>query len=263
MYPGPVSSPEPVALFALLDRLTGVHHRWEYRDRLLRLRHRTWFLERPRELPLRMVRKWLEAFEREGALRWEDVVEARTTLTDAQRASLGEDRMERLGLPWDFGGQGTGSAPLLFEALTQEQRQRLRQGRALRMAEMTSRQQNLFLERLRQGNRYHLSVHLPPITISDWSAARFSLKRERLLRTREAQGGLIRYRHQPAPSPRTAPTPNPVSPPRARQPGASGTTRSPAAAEGSRPYLVHRLRFEFQYTPEWRLTEEITVAAPP
>ena len=42
---------EPTALFVLQDNLAGFSYRWDYRDRLIRLRSRTWFLDRPREIP--------------------------------------------------------------------------------------------------------------------------------------------------------------------------------------------------------------------
>src|SRR5207248_671840 len=59
---------EPIALFSLLDRYAGFTHRWDHHGgggpsggagpRVIRLRSRTWFLQRPREVPLRLVRRW-------------------------------------------------------------------------------------------------------------------------------------------------------------------------------------------------------------
>jgi hypothetical protein len=132
---------------------------------------------------------------------------------------------------------------------------------------MTPAQRAFFLGPLREAARYNLRYHLPPVAISDGTAASLSLKSERLLRTREQQGDVIRYQDQPAASLGNAPASDPVAAPRAPQSRSSGRTASPATAapvtQSTRHYLVTRLRFSFQYSPETRMTEEVTVASPP
>lgn len=245
IQPRQPSDAEPVALFELLDRMTGVHHRWDYDGGVLRVRNRTWFLHRRNELPLRLLRRWQESCKQYGALRWEELLEPH-----ARRAGAGESEyINDLGLPADFGGIRASFALPLYEALNPRQRRRLHQGHRLPMAQMTRAQQALFLGPLRQGNRYHLSVALPPSPGPNPATAGLSLKNERLLRTRDIHNGAVRYRDQPAPQPR----------------GPAGATEGPAVApvETIRHYLVTRFTFQFHYAADRRRTETLTVATPP
>src|SRR3954464_14055411 len=72
---------EPTALYALLDDAAGSHHRWDrvptkwVGGSLIRLRSRTWFLDRPREIPLRYVRRWREEMARRGSVSLEAYLE--------------------------------------------------------------------------------------------------------------------------------------------------------------------------------------------
>ena len=64
--------------------------RWDHRGRLIRLRDRCWYLDRPREVPLRFVRRWRESYDRHGALTLEDYLEMATGLTDVQLQHAGD-----------------------------------------------------------------------------------------------------------------------------------------------------------------------------
>src|SRR5439155_14332093 len=77
----------PAPLFSLLDRAAHSTHRWERRGKLIRLRSRTWFLDRPREIPLRSVRRWKQLFAQRGALPLDAYLEMATSLSDAQAES--------------------------------------------------------------------------------------------------------------------------------------------------------------------------------
>jgi hypothetical protein len=149
----------------------------------------------------------------------------------------------------DYGGIRARFALPLYESLSLAQKQRLLQGQRLPMAQMTRAQQALFLGPLRAGNRYCLSVALPPHPGPNPASASLSLKNERLLRTREVQNGEVRYRDQPAPPPQS-PDPAKAQPAGARD-------------ETLRHYLVTRFTFQFHYATNMRRTETLTVATPP
>src|SRR5207249_3544654 len=75
---------EPMPLYQLLERAAGLSHRWDQRGRLIRLRSRRWFLDRAREVPLRLARRWLTLIDQHGALPIEAYTEMVATLTDLQ-----------------------------------------------------------------------------------------------------------------------------------------------------------------------------------
>src|SRR5712692_1827290 len=129
-------SSEPVSLFALLDRSAWWTHRWERRGKLIRLRARTWFFDRPREIPLRLVRRWKVLCDKYGALPLDDYVAMVTTLSDGQLDSMALVNYF-VGLPPILSPYGsTRSAVRLYASLTPAQRQSLAQGGAVRLSEM-------------------------------------------------------------------------------------------------------------------------------
>src|SRR2546428_795108 len=80
---------EPEALYQVLSRAANPTHRWDRRGNLIRLRSRTWFLDRPKEVPLRLVRHWKELTDQHGALPLETYEEMARSLTDLQMENLG------------------------------------------------------------------------------------------------------------------------------------------------------------------------------
>ena len=141
---------EVVSLFTLLDRSAWFTHRWDRRERLIRLRSRTWFLDRPREIPLRYVRRWKELIAERGALPLDAYLEAVTTLTDTQIESL--DRLVVSAvLPTDlFGAELCRDMLRLYASLLPSQRETLQHGGIIPVSRMTPRQQEQFVATLKR-----------------------------------------------------------------------------------------------------------------
>src|SRR5205807_6045371 len=57
---------------------------WDRRGSLIRIRERKWYLDRPAEIPLRLVRRWVAVTDRLGALPLAEFASAAATLSDAQ-----------------------------------------------------------------------------------------------------------------------------------------------------------------------------------
>jgi len=136
----PVSAAEPVSLFQLLRQSAWFTHHWDRSGRLIRLRSRMWFLDRPREVPLRLVRRWRALFDRLGALPLEEYVDTVAPLSDAQLASLQLVSWEA-GLPPDFPSVDAARHALrLYAALSAGQRGALWSGKSLAVEQMTAPQ---------------------------------------------------------------------------------------------------------------------------
>src|SRR5262249_51455313 len=142
-----IASREPVALYELLDRYAAISHRWEHQGSLIRLRSRQWFYERPREVPLRLVRRW-QALLEAGALPVEEDRRMVSVLTGGQLESLG-DVDEEAGLPSDAVDLGwvypARHALRLYASLSPGQRQRLWRGGTLWATELAPPQRQQFL----------------------------------------------------------------------------------------------------------------------
>src|SRR5205814_1819182 len=56
-----LGSGAPETLSSLLDRVAGTHYAWACQDenRLISLRSRAWYLDRPSEIPLRLIERWV------------------------------------------------------------------------------------------------------------------------------------------------------------------------------------------------------------
>ena len=170
---------EPTALYTLLDRAAGPTHHWDHRGKLIRLRSRTWFLDRPREVPLRYVRRWKELIAQRGALPLDAYLELVTTLTDTQIESL--DRLVVSAvLPTDFFGAELCRDMLrLYGSLLPSQRETLQHGGIIPLSRMTPRQQEQFVATLKRP------MGVPPeeLTPEQLDRAGLSLKRVPLIRT--------------------------------------------------------------------------------
>ncbi len=89
--PGLSTSAGPRPLFEVLDGLTGARNAgsnapfgWDRRGSLIRIRDQEWFLDRPREIPLRYIRRWVELVNRRGALPLDEYAALAFNLTDPQ-----------------------------------------------------------------------------------------------------------------------------------------------------------------------------------
>jgi hypothetical protein len=242
-------SGEPVSLFQLLDRSAWFTHRWDRRDRLVRLRSRTWYFLRPREVPLRMARRWKEIGEREGALPLDEYLTMATQLNEGQWGSLSAVAHD-LELP-PIGPLYPSHRPALrlLAGLGPAERQALLRGRPLPMAQMTPPQRELFLAAVYQQSRTRgepldlaaARAAEPP------STARFWLTSDQIVRIKE--------RREEGPSYRDVPEGLPSE-------NDGEASAAPPAAGGRR--RLTRLSFHLQYGEE---TDphgaELIVASPP
>jgi hypothetical protein len=172
LLPTDLPTDPSTALFALLDRLAEAHQRWEHDGRLVRLRSRTWFFDRQREIPLRLVRRWRELWQRYRALPLDASLQE-ASLTDVQLKSLNE-LCERDELPRELGGLfPVRHALRLYGSLAPAQRQALWSGRPLPFAQMTPRQRALFQALVQERAR----LRPTPVSLPDAAAAALSLTR--------------------------------------------------------------------------------------
>src|SRR5205823_2862973 len=88
------------------------------------LRSRQWFFDRPKEVPLRLVRQWRELSDRHGALPLEAYLQMATSLNDGQLATLGNLAGEGV-LPYELHGlsilDSARSVLRLYASLTSRQ----------------------------------------------------------------------------------------------------------------------------------------------
>jgi hypothetical protein len=228
----------------VLDRAVGNTLRWEHRGRLIRLRSRTWFLDRPRELPLRLVRHWKEAADRRGALPLDELM-AGAALPDAQLETIGMVAVQAALSPTLFDLATSRHALRLYRALSPAQRQALGQGGTLPLGRMTPAQQRLFLE----GLTHRRQARHPSLAggAIDPAAAALSMTRTEMMRTILRQDNGLRYQDEAV----TA--------------GAGAAPADPAApadgiAQPSR-FRVSVLQFQLRYAANG--TESFRVTAAP
>jgi hypothetical protein len=227
---------EPIALFTLLDRLARPVYHWDWRGPLIRLRSRRWFLDRPREVPLRLVRRWRALLAQHASLPLETYLEVAAVLRDEQLASLGELTAAGV-LPRELPDlqeiDAARHALRLYASLTLPQREALRRGAALPFERLLPVQRELFLAAVRENSRYRT----PPLDRTEWVAGSFSLASERYTRVQEEQAGASHYRREEG---MAAGAPPPAAP---RAPGESvlpSLPGAPAAPSASPPVRVTR-----------------------
>jgi hypothetical protein len=252
---GPVRSLEkkPTALFALLDQWVSYAYTWDRREKLIRLRSRTWYFDRPREIPLRLARRWQALYERDGGLSLDEYAASVAALPEAQSEGL-RDVEEHLRLP----GLDVHSQRLflrLYGELLLAQRQALWQGVSLPVAQLSPDQRDLFLaaaKGIRNGWGFN-NVALPDL--SRWGDGRLTLTASPMVRIRERHGTSSRYQDEAAAPPDTPlrPPARPPSPPAAPAADAGNTTRFP----------MTRIELALDCGAERPLRHSLVVAAPP
>jgi hypothetical protein len=218
---------DAVALFELLDQLAGSSFHWDQHGRLIRLRSRTWFLDRPREIPLRLVRRWKALFEQHGALSLDEYLRMATGLTDAQLDSLPRAG-EEVGLSSYSEDLSrvylVRHALRLYASMSPDQKQALERGGILGVAQMTPAQQELFLAAARQGSRYDPTT----TTAEQWASGAFSMTMAPSIRTFGPEGDSTRTAMEPA-TPEHGSASPPGAPPGSPMSGAQGSAPAPAA----------------------------------
>jgi hypothetical protein len=241
----------PTSLAALLDRSAWYTHEWDRRGRLIRLRSRTWFFDRPREVPLRLVHRWKGIIDQHSELPLEEHVAMATTLNEGQWATM-RQIIRDIGLPDSYtSGRSPRPALRLYAILTPAQRQALRQGRPLLVSEMTREQQ----ERFRQAVRQQAQILATTLTLDQWQTGRLSLTTGRFVRVRERQGGAARYHDQQS-----------LVAAASRPPAREGAPTAPSAngkASVTTHHPITRVAFHFACGPELNDTVDLMVSSPP
>jgi hypothetical protein len=224
-------------LFEVLDSLTGRHHEWDRRGSLVRIRNRKWYLDRPREVPLRTVRRWAALYDRLGALPLEEAVAAATTLTDLQLEAV--SILSESGVfptQWNDLRSLVSSRSMLrlYARLSPAQRQALHAGQPLAMAQLSPALRSLVPAQLERVNRWREAL----LDVEQWGGGHVTLSRIPDVRIREQRGQSVTWRLASAPAPAVATRPDAV-------------TRFP----------VTRLRFNIHYGAETPAAVGLIVAA--
>jgi hypothetical protein len=248
---GPVVDPETLAmdrepaLWELLHRYTGSGYHSDREGNLIRLRSRNWFLDRPRELPQRIVLRWKTQYEQRGALPLEELLHGATTLRDEQLLDL-EFLGGKIGVPvlssdlQPLSQSWSRQALRLYAALSAAQRQTLGEGKPLPVARLLPDQRRLFLSVLKEQNR----LRVPALPLDQAEAGALTMTTERRIRVR-APGDPDRELLLEPDGPSASPTP--------------ATPASPAAPVR---FPVQTISLEFQYAPDRAETVSIVAAAP-
>jgi hypothetical protein len=150
----------PRTLFDVLDGWAGRSHRVDRVGKLVRLRSRTWCLDRPQEVPLRLMRHCVQQFKEHGALPLAAHVQVATSLTDAQLDSpLGmtgrgpmrwpERELEQAVGEAFRGARGARHVLRLYASLSRTQQAALWRGETLPVSRLTPAQQELCRSALR------------------------------------------------------------------------------------------------------------------
>jgi hypothetical protein len=240
--------PQPAPLYAMLDRLAWSNDRWERDGNVVLVRSRTWFLDRPQEIPLRFVRQWMKSCDEYGLLSLEEWIEAANALTDLQLEHIGQVATEAdismaLTSPWPY---ATGPVLRLYGALTLAQQQALWQGRSLPVARMSPEQRALFAKAVRSS----LRDWPVPIDMTRLAAGRLALHREdkiSTVRPNTRGGASFSYESPPAAGEKDRPPS-----PRKRVTMKGGASRFPLTT----------LTFQLFFGPEWPAGTFLTVRPP-
>jgi beta-lactamase regulating signal transducer with metallopeptidase domain len=261
----PASAATP--LYQLLEDQAGFAQRWDRKGDLIRLRARTWFFERPREIPLRFVRRWRESYEKEGGLSLAQYLEMVTQLRDSQLQQLPE--LATVGaLPRGafelFTTYDARHALRLYASLPVAQRQSLMAGQPLRLAEMRPLQREFFLRAVRELERPSpLRPPVPPaarkLTPGDWEDATFALSTRRAPHARGSLGGPPLFGVAPAPA-GVGSGPLPATPPGAPTARPPGSSVPPRKGDPTRQ-VIDRWEFIFRVGPSFQQTVGISAAA--
>lgn len=236
----------PTALFEHLDRHVQFSHHWERQGNLIRLRSRTWFLDRPREIPLRLVRSWQEQQRQRGTLTLEKLAGIATSLTEAQLDGLGAAVYD------EFAGLEISSvsharqALRLYGAFSAGQRRQLQHGDALPVAQMTRAQQSLFLSGVHDLYRGQTE----PLDLTAWPRGSFSLTSRRGVLSVERIGGSSRNLFEAEDNPDGAPD------------GAEARSAHGRAAAAVPRYPVLQLEPKLRYVPQKLVGASLTVPDP-
>jgi hypothetical protein len=242
---------ETVTLFRLLDRCAGRAHQWDRRGSLIRLRSRTWFFDRPREVPMRMLRRWQQLCEQRGALTLDAYGEMAVTLSDAQLAGLSA-ALGEAHLPQELcQAYSARHALRLYVLLNPAQRSALWNDPFLAARRMTPAQQAPLVTAWASELRYPPS----PPDLSPRVDGRLTTQTTYLVRIREPGAPLNLYRDAPAPR---------VPETRAAETAAAGERPTAVSPTGEmKRFAITHLQLGFYCGAEPFFFCQLKVATPP
>jgi hypothetical protein len=268
---GQTLEPEPAPLYRNLALLAGHAYRWDRRGSLVRLRSRAWYLERPREVPLRLVRRWAAIGERLGALPLDEYVAMATELRDPQLQDLSV-LVRRGALPVGLNDiesvYRARHGLRLYAALTPPQLDALWAGQPLSLTATSGPQRSQFEAALAGivGDRDPGAD--PPFTMAGWQDPRFTVTRFRMSRVGEQDAAVQFFgqRETGPPTPPIVPPPTPTEPARPAPPSTPGTERAPLRRSpladlrpGDRQSYT-QVRLSFTEAAEMRSHDLLTIA---
>jgi hypothetical protein len=245
--PGLSTSAGPRPLFQVLDGLTGARYAgsdapfgWDRRGSLIRIRDQEWFLDRPREIPLRYIRRWVEQVDRRGALPLDEYAALASNLTDVQIETV-SGLFQRGIFPLQLDEDDLEESRYLlrlYARLSPAQRQVLLSGQPLAVAQLAPALRPFVRAQLYRATR----ARIPMPDLDQWGGGSLILSRKADVRIREQRSRAVTFRLESERGPRPATRPDRV-------------TRFP----------VMRLRWEIQYgdpTPAGNVLI-VTASAPP
>jgi hypothetical protein len=247
---------EPTALYTLLDGAPSMTHDWEHRGRLIRLRSRTWFLDRPREIPLRLVRRWRELYQQFGSLPLREYVQMASDLDDGKLLAL-DDIASQVGIPADvrdfYMPYASRHIIRLYSSLGAAQRQSLWSGKSLPVAQMSPSQRALFFAILSDINH----GRTPPLDLTQAGSGTLALQPTPFVRVIARRKGAFSLKEENLPEGSTAAPPAPGG-------AQSGAEARPGAASQDevRRYPVTRLWFVYQCGPKAEERNLLWIATP-
>jgi hypothetical protein len=154
-----------VALFELPDQVFAFGQRWDFVGLgpdgqtgpwLIRMRSRSWPMDRPKEFPIRLLNRWRALIEQHGALPIEEYVMMATSLRDGQQ-DIVQSHATYGNLPphaFDLNQFRAGRSALrLYGLLSPAQRQSLERGHTITPTQMTPGQRKLLLDIMQERSR--------------------------------------------------------------------------------------------------------------
>lgn len=153
--PVSLASGAPLALYEVLDKVSGQGREWVRDGDVIRLRSKTWAHDRRAEIPIRLLKRWKALREQHNGFTLEDLAEIASSLRDEQVESLMFASMEQeVGDMEVFTTLSTNAGILrLYGSLSPVLKQQLLAGRPVPVRSLLPNQQLYLLQMNRAGNR--------------------------------------------------------------------------------------------------------------
>jgi hypothetical protein len=166
----PPAAPQETAQYEALTRHLGWAAEWARDGEFLRIRSRTWYHDRPAEIPARVARHWVALLRREQRLSLDHAAALAVQLTDAQWPQLGgvlqdggvQLQADGLGRSRGFSDEVSREILRTYGTLSPRQQEHLRSGGQIALAELPPASQRWLLAAFEQRQRQFAGPELPP-----------------------------------------------------------------------------------------------------